>query len=429
MSPEQVSIVVLALMFVVAALRPVNLGAVGFAAAFLVGTSILGLRPDDVLAGFPANLFLILVGVTYLFGIAHANGTVDLLVRTAVHLVGGRAAAIPWVMFFLTAALTAVGALSPAAVAIVAPIALGLAARHEIDTLLMGAMVVHGAQAGGFSPVSVYGGIVQGIVAKAGVLSSPMTVFVSSFIFNLLFACAVYLVYGRGLYGRRIVSSAVPSGGAVPFVATGPRASSGSMPRVRLEQVATLTALILLIVLTVGTGLDLGFTAISLAVGLAIIDPGSQQQAAGKISWSIVLLLTGVLTYVSVLQKAGAIAYLSAEVAGIGTPLMSALALCYLAGVVTAFASSTAMLGVLIPLAVPVLMAGNISAVAMIAALAISVTMPDVSPFSTNGALVVANVDSPNRDYLYQSLLRYTGLVVLLAPLAAWAIVILPAWL
>ena len=32
----------------------------------------------------------------------------------------------------------------------------------------MGLLVIHGAQAGGFSPISIYGGITNGIVAKAG---------------------------------------------------------------------------------------------------------------------------------------------------------------------------------------------------------------------------------------------------------------------
>ena len=74
-----------------------------------------------------ASLFLTLVGVTYLFAIAQNNGTVDLMVRGAVRLVRGRVALIPWVMFGITGVLTAIGALGPAAVAIIAPIALGFA--------------------------------------------------------------------------------------------------------------------------------------------------------------------------------------------------------------------------------------------------------------------------------------------------------------
>ena len=61
--------------------------------------SAVGVSEDDIFAGFPGDLFIILVGVTYLFAIANNNGTVDWLVHAAVRAVGGRVALIPWVMF------------------------------------------------------------------------------------------------------------------------------------------------------------------------------------------------------------------------------------------------------------------------------------------------------------------------------------------
>jgi hypothetical protein len=78
-------------------------------------------------------------------------------------------------MFCVAAVLTAVGAASPAAVAIVAPIALGFAYQYSINPLLMGLLVVHGAQAGGFSPISIYGAIVNGLVARAGLPQGEIT--------------------------------------------------------------------------------------------------------------------------------------------------------------------------------------------------------------------------------------------------------------
>lgn len=147
MSPELISILVLVVVFVIATTRSVNMGALAFAAAFGVGGLVADLDADGIFAGFPGDLFVVLVGVTYLFAIARANGTTDWLVHAAVRLVRGRVALIPWVMFALTGALTAIGAVSPAAVAIVAPIALSFATRYGISPLLMGAMVVHGAVA------------------------------------------------------------------------------------------------------------------------------------------------------------------------------------------------------------------------------------------------------------------------------------------
>ena len=118
--------------------------------------------------------------------------------------VRGRIAAIPWIMFGISAVLTSVGAVSPGAVAIIAPIALGFAFSYQISPLLMGLMVVHGAQAGGFSPISIYGGITNGVVAEAGLPLSPMTTFGASFSVNAAVALLLFLVLGgRGLLGAR----------------------------------------------------------------------------------------------------------------------------------------------------------------------------------------------------------------------------------
>jgi di/tricarboxylate transporter len=118
-SPETVSIIALVVIFAIATVFPINMGALAFVAAFLVGTLSVGLSTeailgsDEVAGGFPAELVLTLIGVTYLFAIAQNNGTVDLLVRGAVRLVGGHIAAMPWIMFAVTGLLTAIGALSP----------------------------------------------------------------------------------------------------------------------------------------------------------------------------------------------------------------------------------------------------------------------------------------------------------------------------
>ena len=82
---ELASILVLVAVFLVATLLPVNMGALAFVAVFAFGGLVVGEEvPDEVLADFPADLFIILVGVTYLFAIAKNNGTVDWLVQAAV---------------------------------------------------------------------------------------------------------------------------------------------------------------------------------------------------------------------------------------------------------------------------------------------------------------------------------------------------------
>jgi Na+/H+ antiporter NhaD/arsenite permease-like protein len=444
-SPEIVTILALVVIFAIATFLPINMGALAFVAAFLVGTLSVGLSTDEILAGFPAELVLTLIGVTYLFAIAQNNGTVDLLVRGAVKLVGGHVAAIPWIMFFVTAVLTAIGALSPAAVAIIAPIALTFAARHGISPLLMGMMVIHGAQGGGFSPISVYGVTVNDIVEEAGLPNSSIQVFLGSLFFNLAIALVLFVVLGgRKLLGRKVAAeplehvehahgTVVRGHGAAPGPAVGGDDDEHIHPDVaqpvRFEQILTLIGLAVVAVLALVFDLDIGFVSISVAVVLALFSAQQHKGAIAQISWSTILLIAGVLTFVFVLQEAGTIDYVGKAVTGIGAPLLVALLLCYIGAVVSAFASSVAIIAVAIALAVPFLQGGAIGAVGVVVALSVSSTIVDVSPFSTNGALVLANAQDVDKDRFYKQILAYAGIVVVAGPLLAWlTFVVVPSF-
>ena len=453
---ELIPILALIAMFVAATLLPINMGTLGFVAAFLVGTLAVGMNTDDIIAGFPSELFLTLVGVTYLFAIAQNNGTVDLMVRGAVRLVRGRVAFIPWVMFGITGVLTALGALGPAAVAIIAPIALGFAKQYRINALLMGMMVIHGAQAGGFSPISVYGVTVNNIVAKANLVNSPVALFLGSLFFNAAIGVLLFMFLGgRSLIGRTVhddhdddtvdggrstgdgTGGTAPSGNGTGGTAT--LAATEAEPRVVVkplptksvtyDQILTLIGLGALAVFSLILDLDIGFVSMTVAAVLALASPKAQKGAISQISWSTVLLIGGVLTFVGVLQEAGSVEWVGNGVAKLGMPLLVALLLCYVGGIVSAFASSTAILGATIPLAVPLLLAGEVSSIGVVVALAISSTIVDVSPFSTNGALVLANAQDVDRDKFYKQILKYSALVVVIGPLLAWAALVLPGWL
>ena len=458
MTPHLISIYALVLMFVVATIWPINMGVLAFVGAFLVGTLLAAQTTKDILAGFPSGLFLTLVGITWLFALAQNNGTIDWLVRMAVRAVKGRIGAIPWIMFGISALLTAVGAVSPGAVAIVAPIALGFAFRYHINPLLMGLMVVHGAQAGGFSPISIYGGITNGVVQEAGLPLSPLTTFAASFFVNAAVAAILFMVLGgRALMTARDTIEAMP----VPHVeiaraATGPQifgdseaqaltkrvsqeaggdsnrlvaeVEEGNQPDGTPYQIFTQLGLVLLAILVLAFNLDIGFVALSIGLALALWNPTMQKRAMAQVAWPEIMLITGVSTYVAVLQEMGTIDFVGDSVAGMASPLLAALMLFFIGAVVSAFASSTAVLGSLIQLAVPFLQGeSGVGAVGFIAGMAVASTIVDVSPFSTNGALVLANAHGVDKQAFFRKLLNYGAIVTVVAPVVLWLIfVVLP---
>lgn len=455
MSVELITILGLVVIFLIATVLPVHMGALAFVGAFVVGGVVLGETTDDVIAGFPGDLFVILVGVTYLFAIANHNGTVEWLVHMAVRAVGGRISLIPWVMFTVTGILTAFGAVVPAAVAIIAPIGMGFAAKYKINPMLMGLLIINGASAGGFSPISIFGSIVNGVVERNELPSNPTLLFLASVVFNVLLSVVVYFLFGgRELTGRnaneemeqgilvadrnvnaRNVQQTI---GGTTLSQPGQPGQPGSggvhvgpedAPTLNLERALSLVGLVGLAVGALVFGLDVGFTAITVAVFLTLIKPGRSKAAVGEIAWPTVLLICGIVTYVSMMERAGAIDFLGNQVANIGAPLIAALIICFIGAAVSAFASTTGILGALIPLAVPFLLAGEVGAVGLIIALSISSSVVDSSPFSTSGALVVANSIEEKRDAVFKGLMRWGFSMVVIAPIVSWLIFVVPGLL
>jgi di/tricarboxylate transporter len=406
-----IPLVILVVMFVVATKWPLNIGVMGLVASFGVGYFMLGMTDKEILAEFPANIVITIIGVTYFFSMAQRNGTIDIIVQNCVRLVRGKTLLLPWVFFLLAASLTALGTFSPAAVALLAPAAIGLAYESRIHPVLMGAFIINGAHAGGFSPLSVAGVLVHDIAVKNGFPISQGALFGASFALNLILSVLTVVLFA--LMGK------LRDGAAGQHADLETRTT-----RPHGQQIFTLALIVAMLVCALGFHMPIGFVALSAGLLLALVNIKEHRSFIGGISWSTVLLVAGMITYVSLLQHVGVIDTLAEQALALGAPLLIALVLCYVIGVGSAFASSTALLTAFIPLAGPLLATSSLSASGTVAALAIAATVVDVSPFSTDGALVVANAREDDRQRVYKQLMMYAGGVVLVAPALAWALLV-----
>ncbi|CAM02320.1 UIT1 family transporter [Saccharopolyspora erythraea NRRL 2338] len=423
------SLLVLAAVFVVATTTPVNMGIVAFLAAFLVG-GLSGVGIEAVLGFFPGDVFVLVVGITLLFGVARVNGTIDLVVSASLRLVRGRRWAVVWLMFALAAVLMSLG--SVLAVGMLAPIAMPVAERYRINPLLMGMMLSHGALSAAFSPITVYGAFTTGMVARAGLDVSPLLLFAVPFALNVAFAVVLFLVLGRDLLKReddRVgpVEEAEPAGGGGAATLAPPVAGTAVLRAVPVtpRRVLTLTGMAALLVSGL-LGADVGVTAFVVGSALLLVSPNRHQDSMKDVAWSAVLLVCGMLTYMAVLKENGTLALLGEGAAALGSPLLAALLLCLAVAVLSAFGSSIGTLGIALPLALPLLELGGIGAAGFVVALGFCSTVVDVSPFSTNGIIVLAQARVDDKQRFQRRMLAYGGLVVLVAPVLAWSVAVLP---
>ncbi|ASR35696.1 C4-dicarboxylate ABC transporter [Prauserella marina] len=457
MSIHVIGVVALVLVFIIGTLRPVSIGALSLVATFLIGTLVAGESVDELLAGFPAELFVLLVGVTYLFGLASVNGTIEWIIDRAVGLFGDRPALVPWLIFVFSAVPTTAGALGPAAVAMLAPLCLRLGERYGIDRRMSALMVMHGSCLGNFSPLNGLAIIVQRAAAAGGVEVSSAALFFGNAAYNIVLAVVIYLCFGgrkllRERHGRVATAHATVTASVAATTSTGgvstitggggtgePGASGGTEPasgsgNAERKSVALRAdqAITLLVMAGVGVGalvfdIEIGFLALIAAVALHVVFPKRFDKADKQIVWSVVLLICGVTTLVGAMERYGTVDVVGNGIAGIGVPLLIAFLLCVVGAFTSAFGSSAGLLGVLIPLAVPFLLQGQIGASAMIVALAISATVVDSTPFSSVGALTLANAPERERPALFRTMLGWGMAMVVTAPVLTWLVFILPS--
>ncbi|MET7845821.1 SLC13 family permease [Streptomyces sp. NPDC005356] len=445
-----ISLLALAALFTLGTATPVNMGVLAFAAAFTIGPLLSDMSLDDVVGAFPANIFIVIVGITLLFGIARTNGTVDLIVTGLLKLVRGRRWAILWLMFVLGAALMSVGAVL--AVGMLAPIAMPIARKHKIDPLLMGMMISHGVLGAAFSPINLYGAFINGWLEHAGLHVNSFALFVIPLGLNFLIALALFLKRSRHLFHEDAVDGGVADEGGTE---SGPAMSSEGRPAIGagggtalaapLTRVAVpATAVdadgerpgftpirILTLLGLVGTllssalyDLDVGISSMVVAGVLLVVAPRRHKEAMNDITWSAVLLVCGMLTYMSVLEANGTLKYLGDAAAGLGSPYATVFVLCLAVAAISAIGSSIGTLGIVLPLAAPILGQGELGVTAFVAALAFCTVVVDVSPFSSNGVMVLVNAKVADRDAFQRRLLRYCGVIVGVAPVLATAFVL-----
>lgn len=384
MTPAVLSLVALLVAIVLSCTSRVNVGLLAIAFAWLIGTGPAGWRADQVMAGFPASLFITLTGVTLLFGLAEVNGTLEQLARRVIRWSGGHPRVIPVVFFLAAGLLSSVGPGAISAVALLVPLAMAIGGQAGVPRVLTALMVANGANAGNLSPISAVGIIANSRMAEAGLGQHEFRVWFANFAAHLLVAIAAWLLFRRA-------DEPLPAD-----VTTAERAPAQTVGMSRTQQ---LTALIIAgwIVGVVGFELNVGLSAFAAASLLIIAGTGDETAAIKRIPWSVILMVCGVTVLIGVLEKTGGLDLFTALLAAIATPATINGTIAFVSGLISSWSSTS---GVVLPAFLPTvpglveqLGGGNPLGIAL--SINVGASMVDVSPLSTIGALCVATVTDP----------------------------------
>lgn len=423
MAIEVISIIFLAIMFLIGTFFSINIGVLGFIASFLIFLLSSDLELTSVYSSFPAELFILLTGVTYFFAIIESNGTVDLITRWGLSLLRGKVGLIPWVLFSIALLLTSIGTSVIPVCAVLAPIGLRLAFQYKINPIMMVIVMQSGIVAGSFSPLNVFGIIVNGSLAADNIPFSPVTLYVAILLFNAFIALGVYLAFG----GIKLIRN---SENLVAMSEVALKYDTAENNGLNWYRGITLACLVLLVVLVMGFQLNMGFVALTLGALLAFGDHKNQSEVLKKMPWATILLVSGIVTYIGVLSKVGTIEYVTSLIEKVGNPYITSLVSGYIGGIISAFASTTGILGVIFPMVTPILTDPTVSSIGVVIMISLSASLVDICPFTTGGSLYLANVQGVPQRTFFMQLLAVGGLFVVLAPIVSWLVfVVLGSWI
>jgi Na+/H+ antiporter NhaD/arsenite permease-like protein len=375
MSPAVWSLLALLFAIGLSMTTRINVGVVSMALAWLVGWLAAGQSAETIVRGFPASLFVTLLGVTLLFATAEVNGTLEQLAERTVRLARGSARVLPFLFFAIAGVVSAIGPGAVSSVALVAPLAMAIGARAGVPAFLTALMVANGANAGNLSPVSAVGIIANTRMAAAGLGGHWGKVMAANLVASFVVALAAYLLAG----GYRLTGSA--GSGATP-----PPTSLGSAQRFTIVIILAWIASVLAFQTPVGLSALLAATLIILARG------ADEAHAVQRLPWGVVLMVTGVTMLVAVLESTGGMALFSAALARLASPATVNGVVALVTGAISLYSSTS---GVVLPAFLPTVptlveRVGGGDPLAVALSINVGSSLVDVSPLSTLGALCLA---------------------------------------
>lgn len=414
MTPAQIaSLVGLAAIFAIALARRVNIGLVAFGATLILVWAA-HVDASAVVAKFPAELVLLIVGVTLLFGHAIASGAVDTLLWAGIRVAGGRRMLMPWIVCVLGIGLATVGAFPSALLAVLIPIVARLAAEARISYMMMALMTALVTNAAGFSPLGTSGALVKTLAHDAHRHYSPWLLYALVLGAHVVLALIVYAIFSwRDRHAER------PAAGverAEPAGSIGSR-GTGSI----WYQAACAVAIVLLVVGTTVWKLDVGLAALTLSVILQLLFRTGEEALLRRVPWSVVLLVSGLLVYLAALTAVGTLKVIENGLGGLSNDVIALIAVVYVTALVSNVESSTlVVLGVVTPIGLALTATGTSSTAVLAVLFAISMSAASVvvSPVHVGGALTLANGDVQVRPAMFRHLLYAALAITAIIPIA-----------
>lgn len=406
------SIAVLSLLFLVIVvalgyIKDLNVGVLAIIASFVL-VLIGGLDMDMVLDGFPSSLFLNLLGTMYLFALLQENGTLSLLSKKLVSIVGKRTYLTPIVVYVISYIISAVGPGAISAQAIMIPFSVLLSVQMGIKPYMMSSMAILGTVAGTTSPVALTGIIVGGIIEDMtfpGVENTLSAMMLDVTIMNAFCAIVIYILFK----GYKLKPSET--------------AIAEENQKFNRDQILCLVGMLVLVLCVLFLGFNVGIVGFCVAVVLSLLNAVDISIGFKRVPWGVLILVGGMSILMDITFDVGGIELLTTLLQSFMNETIAPFVMTFTSGLTGWFSSGN---GVVIPTFVPTAPALaeslGISPIEIILSIVAGATVGGLSPFDSGGSMIIGyysqevEVSAKEQQHMF---LVFFGLAVLCVVLAS----------
>ncbi len=370
-----VSLIMLLVAIAIGFWRNSNVGILCIAFSMILGI-VYKLNTKDIIAGFSSSLFIQMVGITYLFSIINGNGTLELLARKMVAMVGSRKHLIPVVIYLLGFVICAVGPGAIPSLAIVPVIAIPVAISAGINPIMTAVIGDLGVMSGRMSPLTPESAVVRELMEAQGLAGNTIPIMIGMTITALVVAVLVYVYYKGWKVDTNVTA-----------------VNREELPKFNVKQWCSLAGLLVLAIGALFFSWNVGLTGFLVGSFLVVIGDTQEKKAIAGIPWNVILMVMGVGILMNIISISGGIDIMVAALEKVMGPRTAAMIMAIAAGFMSFFSSG---LGVVFPTLIPTasgLASGlGVSAMQLVTVIVIGGTVSGFTPISTTGALIMAGV-------------------------------------
>ena len=378
-----ISLGVLCVTLAIAFIFKLNSGLVSIVASLALtmfaGQKLLGAAPEKfIMSSFNNSLFLMLLGVMYLFSLAQENKTLEVMSKKTFALCKGNAKLLPIVIFMVAAVISAIGPGLISSTALISVLVVALAQEMDTKAIRLVPFGLLGAFGGGLTPVAPTGIVAVNIAGENGIYGVEGSVPWKMFVTCAIFAAVLYFFVFKWHKAKNIpIQKGETVSGADSFSP---------------KQIVTLAGILVAAAVSSVFKLNVGLVSFVVAVILTLFKVSDETVALKKVPWGTLIMITGVGILISVVTQLGGIDLLSNALSKLSTDKTVAPIMALLSGMMSWVSSAS---GVVMPTLIPTIpdvvsSLPGADPLALVNCISIGANMAALSPLSTCGALMLA---------------------------------------